>query len=862
MKNNFAFIILLLCPAFLAAQFQDSFDDGELSSNPSWFGDISSFKVNTNLQLQLNETSEGDALLNTDVVAHQNMEWQFWVKMGFSPSDNNFCKVYLLSDNQDFNASLNGYYLKLGESGSGDALELFRQSGGESVSICRGSAGVIASSFAIRIRVIHDSTGRWTLMADLSGGNEFTVQDTCSDINLISGNWLGVYCKYTSSNAGKFYFDDFYAGEIQKDTIAPELVAATALNSNTLKLKFSEDLLSNNLNTFSHFSVDNGIGYPVVVERDPYDHSLVLMAFSVPFTEDSAYHITVSGLEDLNGNLMISVTMSFFWHTPHAFDLLINEIMVDPDPAIGLPPFEYVELHNRSSFDCNLTGWSIKIGAYTRDFPATTISSGNYVLLCDDNVAEEFSLYGSVIAFSSLSLSNSGTSIVLLSAEKKIIHAINYDSRWYKDDFKDDGGWSLEMIDANNPCGSISNWQASEDMKGGTPGKVNSVCRNNPDVLPPIISGIGVPDGFHVILGFSESIDSATLVNPSSYGILMPIESIQAVGPLYQDVILTLREEITPGVVYDLTLNGGFCDCSGNCITAGTTIKYAYPVIAGEGDIVINEVLFNPALNCGDFIELFNRSDKVVDLKPLMICQYDSVSGNINDAAELHSSSSLLFPQAFVVLTGDSTELKQCHPNTESKAILEVPGLPAMSNDGAEIALALLNGMIIDWVAVGEELHYPLLNSFEGVSLERIHPDRGSRDLTNWHSAAESAGFATPTKQNSQFGQTGNVDGDIQLNPEIFSPDNDGYHDNLMIAYNFPEQGYNATVQVYNSQGVLVRQLITNELCGTTGFWSWDGTDDRHKKAGIGQYIIYIQVFDLNGHIRKFKKVAVLGGHI
>ena len=58
-------------------------------------------------------------------------------------------------------------------------------------------------------------------------------------------------------------------------------------------------------------------------------------------------------------------------------------------------------------------------------------------------------------------------------------------SSWFTDDFKADGGYSLERIDYNNPSETEQNWQASNNETGGTPGRENSVYKSNPDAIPP-----------------------------------------------------------------------------------------------------------------------------------------------------------------------------------------------------------------------------------------------------------------------------------------------------------------------------------------------------------------------------------------
>jgi len=112
---------------------------------------------------------------------------------------------------------------------------------------------------------------------------------------------------------------------------------------------------------------------------------------------------------------------------------------------------------------------------------------------------------------------------------------------------------------------------------------------------------------------------------------------------------------------------------------------------------------------------------------------------------------------------------------------------PLNDNDGI-VVLATKGQTIIDNFHYYEGLHYPLLNSTDGVSLERISFDRPTDDATNWHSASETAGFATPAYQNSQFMNYTNEKDNITILPEIFSPDNDGYNDVLNIIFSLTFQ--------------------------------------------------------------------------
>jgi hypothetical protein len=155
-------------------------------------------------------------------------------------------------------------------------------------------------------------------------------------------------------------------------------------------------------------------------------------------------------------------------------------------------------------------------------------------------------------------------------------------------------------------------------------------------------------------------------------------------------------------------------------------------------------------------------------------------------------------------------------------------------------------------------MHYPLLDDVKGVSLERIDFNRPSDDLTNWASAAESQGFATPGYINSQSFSTGIGDDDITLDPMVFSPDSDGYQDNVVISYRLPEPGMVGNITIYTSDGVRVRRLMRNELLGTEGQISWNGFGDQEEKLAIGIYLVYFETFRETGQVSRIKKSCVL----
>ncbi len=144
------------------------------------------------------------------------------------------------------------------------------------------------------------------------------------------------------------------------------------------------------------------------------------------------------------------------------------------------------------------------------------------------------------------------------------------------------------------------------------------------------------------------------------------------------------------------------------------------------------------------------------------------------------------------------------------------------------------------------------------MALERIDYHAPTQSPENWHSAATSAGYGTPTYKNSQYRINDGVQGVVKASPEIVSPDNDGRDDFATIDYNFQEPGYVANITIFDASGRPVRYLQRNALCGTKGSFRWDGLGEKSQQLAIGVYVIFTEVFNLKGHRKQFKQVVVV----
>jgi len=183
-----------------------------------------------------------------------------------------------------------------------------------------------------------------------------------------------------------------------------------------------------------------------------------------------------------------------------------------------------------------------------------------------------------------------------------------------------------------------------------------------------------------------------------------------------------------------------------------------------------------------------------------------------------------------------------------------------MPDDQGNIVLTDTAGHLIDVVEYNEKMHFPLISDPEGVALERIRYDAPSLDENNWHSASAESGYGTPGLPNSQAGDDSSGKSTVFVEPEIFSPDNDGYHDYLSIHYNFTNSGNLARIIVFNARGTIVRTLRNNHLLNREGVITWDGLNDYGKKPPSGIYLIYFEVFSLDGQVNRYKRTCVLAG--
>lgn len=869
--NNRVFLVLLFLSHFnfdAFPQLTENFTDQDLSQNPVWLGDSDDFVTNEDLQLQLSATGAGESFLVTPSAIIESAAWEFFISFDFNPSSQNFAKIYLTSSGENLTEPKNGYYILIG--GSNDEISLFKEDKNEIIKIITGRSGLLNTDKSVcKIKANRSSEGRWELWSAVEDTSQFIKEGEVVDLSFRTSSYFGIYFQYTSTRSKNFFFDDLkISGDSFSDTTPPNISSIEPRSATNLSLKFTEPVrLSATIDLYK-FNVLPDIGHPeeIMISDDSLDIDL---RFKIPMENGKNYALEVNDLIDTAGNRLSyqKILFSFFIPVPVVFrDVVINEIMIDPTPSVGLPEVEYIELYNNSNKTFNLSGWNIIDDQKRGNLGEVFLDPAEYIILCSQADSSILSSYGKICVVSGMpSLNNDGDNLSLEDNSKLPVDQVYYSDAWYKSSIRNSGGYSLELIDFNNPCSSEDNWKASENPDGGTPGRVNSIKANKPDQKGPTLISV-FPTIDSLILTFNEVLDPKS-VNEAEYylndDLIKPLPSLDSRSLI---VILNLPFQINSELEYIIAVRN-IKDCNGNLISdTSNKVTFRLPETADYLDLVINEILFNPRTGGADFVEIYNNTSKYINLRDWKIANIETERETgipiISNRKILLEHDYLIAPEKLIAVTTDIADIQKNYPNSRDKEILEVAMLPSFPNEAGCVILINNENNVVDSVNYHEDFHSPILQDNDGVSLERISYDDGSQDPNNWTSASSLVDFATPGAENSQRRNLSFSTATFDITPSVIIPDGNGIDDFVIIEYQMGTQSYNGSVYVYDISGRKVCSLFENKNFASKGFLKWEGMDDHGEPLKIGIYMIFIELYDLAGHIEVFKLPIAVGKNI
>lgn len=353
-------------------------------------------------------------------------------------------------------------------------------------------------------------------------------------------------------------------------------------------------------------------------------------------------------------------------------------------------------------------------------------------------------------------------------------------------------------------------------------------------------------------LELKNKIKDNEVVNQTNRFLIDGIENIASI-----DVINATTLRLTPSTpleknkIYQLNIK--HIELCSNDEKLNDSLLFAFTDVPQKQDIVINEVMFNTSK--AEYIEFYNNTNKLFQLKDIVFAKVSTITQTETDEINFSNENYFILPNDYFVFTRSKEDLSNNFTTANTEKLIETD-LPKLDDEEDIVILKNIENKDVDRFKYNTSLHSSLLDNTKDVSLERINASTKTQDKNNWYSASKTMGYATPTQKNSAELNL-NLD-NIKVEPEVFSPDQDGYNDILTLTYKFDEPASVANLHIYNAEGRIVKTILKDEILQEKGFFIWDGTDSNGNKASVGIYFIILDVVETNGRKTIFKEKCVL----
>ena len=657
-----------------------------------------------------------------------------------------------------------------------------------------------------------------------------------------------------AGSAARWVLDDFSLEDLVIDEELPKVSQVKGYGKREVLVAFSEpmDPVFARLNLAYQLEGSNPVETRLLLD------SVVILRSEMDLEEGNDYALFLQQLPDINGNFLVDTLLRFRYTDPSAIgskSLVINELMPAPRAGQDLPFVEYVEVLNPTSKELRLSGVVFTSSSGTTLLPEYWIAPGEYVLLCATNQASLLLEFGKVLPLPSFqSLANSGSLLRLGTAEGKEIDRLEYrSSSWGGTEFAD-GGYSLEVPDPYFRCEASEFLLPSKDPKRGTPGRQNSQFSQTKDLGDLQVLSAFFKSPTQLIFRFNQPIlplDGQPILTFSP-GLELDSTWVFDSG---RSLGISLASSARKSTVY-MARASSLMRCVGE--PAGFEVEIVLAEAASKGELILNEVLLEPKSGDPKFVEIHNPTAKYLSLENWALTSITE-AGALQQLRLIGGEGVRIAPEEYVALTIDPARLRFSYPQSAAGNFLQLAGLPSMPIGAGVLLLFSPERMVADSLPYRSDWHHPLLRSNKGVSLERISPVFPAYIPSTWKSASSSEDYATPGRKNSNALSVETGSEPITLFPLVFDPSGSTGPSQVSIRYSMEQNGWVGSFTIYSAAGREVKVLGQNQILGTSGIFSWTGTDAAGTRVSPGYYILVAQLFDLTGRVRIVKKTLVVG---
>lgn len=729
--------------SFAFSQVAEDFNDGEVLHHPQWVGDTGRFVVNNTKQLQSKLHNKSDtSFLATNNQHLLNTSWEFYVQINVDPSTSNQMRIYLAHDKANLDSPGNGYFIQIGETGTQDSYDLYRKSGKNIIKIIDGPAKPRARTDTIKtwFYVIHRTDGYWELYSRSSPEDAWQAEGNCFDRVFRQSTYSGLSIKHTSTRSDKFILDDLWIYPYDVDTAAPEYVDIEIRDS-IISVLFSEEIDTIGLYQTANYKLNGSISARKVY-KDALNTSLIHLAFP-QMIQGGKINLEIPALSDFLGNKNTSpYYIQYTYIAPISYqknDVFISEIMADPSPSIDLPEAEYIEWYNSTDKDIHLKDWIFGNGNSNLKLKEQVLKAKSFIVFCKASDTNLFKPYGDVIGLSTWPSVGNGSGILRIRDHQgNLIDEVNYNTTWYKNKSKSNGGYSLECTQSQKSCEGIYVWEASNHVKGGSPGTLNSFWNKPTETF--FVYQFDFLNDSSIYIRFNKAADSSLALSKKSYQLNNPDrfpQKVKCLNDYYTEYILLFNEKFKNNKPYEFKFNNiKTCDGIG---LDDQLFSFIYRNDDDTSLIRINELMIDPnpvvALADAEYIELFNTTKNYVNLS-----SYTLTIGS----TKLIFPTYLLRPNEYLLLcaSGDTLELKK-YGN-----VISFNNFPSLSNTVGTIQLNNKAGRLIDKISYKSSWYRDVTKSDGGWSIELIDPYSKCKEINRWNASNHKKG-GTPCKINS-----------------------------------------------------------------------------------------------------------------
>ena len=505
---------------------------------------------------------------------------------------------------------------------------------------------------------------------------------------------------------------------IRVDTEAPRLLDMEIADSVTLQLKFNERLQWHSGRRVENFRLNRN---RTITAAEWLPPDSVRLTLSPALENAMTYRLFIDGVTDLFSNALSTDTLFTHYRITQADsgEVFINEF--SPDPPEGLT--EYIELYNPTSESFDLSGWTLSDNTGRSEHlsgQSIILPPRSYLVLAPDRTLEDLTPDIRLIDLGHRfpSLNNSGDRIIIRRADGRLLDSLQYHKAWASDLS------SLERRTTKLSAIHKENW-ARSPLPFGTPGRENAI---GADEQPPVLHKITILSSRDLEFLFSEKIDPASAAGPGTVT-LEPDQPVKSINLEEDTLKLELGRQLQSGVRYRITIRN-LRDIFGNEIhPRSREIRYIRFSQAESGDLVINEFLNLEDDTTGEWVELWNRSEKFIDLSGWIFG--DAV------ATTRIPAGTTMEPKTFLILADGRSSFASTVP------VLPLTSFPSLNRRTDAIHLRPPNHPAIDSVYYDR-----WIGGKTGRSFERKDPLSASGDSANWQ-VSESAAGHTAGKRNT-----------------------------------------------------------------------------------------------------------------